>query len=790
MFKLHRHPLQKTLVASCLIALSPTSIAQEAEIEIHLNRRHEVGGVSTFDRSKFITLHSDSAESDWQHGMRGENNASDDLLADFMIGRDVYFGRNSGYITYQIKNLLEEDPEKPGWARPSGSNNAIEERGQIARQTYEDKPQIHSYENRADNVAVAQIHPFWPDGTNTNNGWAFSQTNSNSEPLGSATGDYMGRFIENFYDDGGNQSGPPKPKYIEVINEPDWDLIQNGTTPPADIWNFHNTVATQIRSHSSDLLIGGYTTAFPDPDNNDFGEWRDEFKTFIDISGDHMDFWSIHLYDFPLKGGEQTYRKGSRLEAMFDIIDYYSESTLGEAKPYIISEYASQIHDLKNQAWSPRRDWLIMKGISSMMMSFMDRPHLMIKTIPFIVVKAEWGRNLNTGSAYNPRLMRQANEPESYTGEWVYTEIVKFYDLWSQVKGTRVDIVSSDIDIQVDAYVDGNKAFVALNNLVPNSNDEKRSITLQLSELLGNEVQSVLEKSLYWDGSTVQLEETNHTTDISMVEIGSEGSVILEYTFADTIEIDEKLQEHKFFASEYLQEIEASNSEVFHIENLPADELQRAELRIGFGRSNTLSKQPSIRLNGTLLTTPSNIMGRETDDRDNFFGMLHLSIPPESIQENNTVEIEFPDQGGHISTVAIRTFTNANDNSNGYQTWIQTFDLQEHQMLESADPDKDGFTNFYEYATSGDPTNPLHRGLAPQFEITKTHIEFTHVVRDNDSSINYKIESSETLQPQSWHPLETPLLNTTNAPPGFTLLTNEIPLADEPQFIRLRIEKK
>ncbi len=769
-----------------LIGLQGVIHAQTVDVEVNLNQRREAGGVSTFERHKFITLHSDNTENDWLHGTRDADNFADDLLDDFMNGRDVYFGRNSGYITFQINSVLDEDPDNPGWARPSGSPDSMDARAQIARNNYEAKTEVHPYEFRSDGIVVAQIHPFWPDGKLTNKGWAFSQTDTESEPFGSAVGDYMGRFLDLYYDKRGTQSGPPTPNYVEVINEPDWDLIQNGTTPPIDIWNFHNTVAEQIRIHSPETLVGGYTTAFPDPDNNNFEEWNSEWKSFIEVSGNHMDFWSLHLYDFPAFGNDQIYRKGSRIEAMFDIIDYYSEATLGVSKPYVISEYASQVHNLRNQDWSPQRDWLIMKGISSMMMSFMDRPHLMLKTIPFIVVKAEWGRNQTTGTPYNPRLMRQANEPASYTGEWVYTEIVKFYDLWANVKGTRIDITSSDLDIQVDAYIDGNMVYVVLNNLVPNEGTSTRSIALNLLGLSGNVVQSIREKNLYWDGTNVVLEDNLHTSNLPQVEIGSEGTIILEYTLNSPVEVRETLIEKKVFANEYLQTISANTARTFHIDDIDVTRIQRAELRLGIGRSTALSKQPTILLNGKAIATPANIMGRETDDRSDFFGLLHVPVSKEELQSNNIVDITFPDDSGHISTVSLRYYSTEPN----FTSWIQAYELTEMEQAYDADPDDDGIQNLYEYASGGDPTNGFDAGTAPRFAISDEAVELIHITRKDASDIAYQLQLNHTLHPDEWIDLTEAVTRFNDLQNGFLQVRRQIPLQTEPTFIRLRIETK
>ena len=104
-----------------------------------------------------------------------------------------------------------------------------------------------------------------------------------------------------------------------------------------------------------------------------------------------------------------------------------------KVKPILISEFCGRDHLTEWREWTPERDWNIMKSMSPLMIEFMDRPDNILKAIPFIVPKALWA---DDGDKYAWRLMRQ-NE----SGQWVYTELVKFYQLWSNVKGTRNNFV-------------------------------------------------------------------------------------------------------------------------------------------------------------------------------------------------------------------------------------------------------------------------------------------------------------------------------------------------------------
>ncbi|QBG45906.1 hypothetical protein EGM51_00205 [Verrucomicrobia bacterium S94] len=649
-------------------------------VEVDLNTGREAGGVTTFDRSKFITIHSSHTDSDWDGGQQGAPNALPDLLDDFMNGRDVYFGRDTGGISWQRRGnaYVKEDASKPGWV--DGSTLVSE--GLKSRNSYDSDTDVHAYEFRArTDIMCAQYSGFWPNG-NVYNDWAISTNDSPSEPLGSATGDFIGRYLDNYYDNfGENPNGRPSPAYVEIINEPDWHLLDwtsdpdYGSATAEDLWRFHNGVADGIRAHNTNSLIGGFVTTFPDHDEDDFQEWEDEWKSFIDIAGAKMDFWSLHLYDFPsIGGGQRKYRKGANMEAMFDMIDYYSEKQLGVRRPYVISEYGAQTHDYNNQGWNAYRDWLRLKSCNAMMLAFMDRPHMMLKTVPFTVVKAEWGRNSSTGEPYGPRLMRQENEPESYTGDWIYTDLVKFYDQWANVKGARLDVTSDDPDIQVDAYADDEKVYLIINNLV----DEISTVDLSLFDTYSNTVQSVLEKNLYWDGvgdvGSVALIETNHVGGIAQVQVGREGCVILEYTLSSPVQIEQTLSESKYYADSYLKVIHAGLTNSFHINSVTLGQSGRAELRIGFARAYGLSQQPSVKVNGVSVAVPGDLMGFEEDDRFQYFGMLHVPVDHAQLQENNTVDVVFPDSGGHISTVALRVIDDG-------QTVPPYIDIDYYEML-------------------------------------------------------------------------------------------------------------
>lgn len=633
--------VRRLIIALMLVAVLPAMKAQDPPsviVDVNFDVMHSVGGISTFDRSKFITIHASHTESDWDG-----NNFTPDLRDHFLNGYDAYMGRSTGGITWVLKNQALEDAARPGHVNV-GNLQAL---GLNSRNSYASKTSIHPYQARDNKVLCAQFHPFWPDGTLTNKGWALSQADTPEEPFGTATGEYMGHYIKNYFGD----QGRDYPPWVEIINEPLWELVTNGTTPPAKVFDFHNNAAAAIRSIYPNILIGGYTAAFPDFDVRNFDRWHERDKLFIDMSGEHMDFISLHFYDFPAIGGKQKYRKGSNIEATFDMMEHYSMLTHGKVIPFEVSEYGAQTHDHNKEQWSAFRDWLRLKSINSQLMSYMERPDKMLMTIPFTVVKATWGTS--DGIPYGPRLMRQAKEAEGETGDyWVYTELVKFYQQWAEVNGTRVDSKTTDLDILTDAFVDGNEAYLIVNNL------EFIPKTFGISSV-GSEDNALVDltvQHLYRSGDHPVL-DTSVLNEIPLsLTVGTEGTMILKFSFENPLLVADSSMEEKYYADSYLKEITAGNPDVFQISGVSTGSQGEAVLRLGLGRDHGLSLTPEVLFNDSLLTVPEDFRGGMQEMRDNFFGAIEIPVPYSILQESNTIAITFPDNSGHISSVALQTF--------------------------------------------------------------------------------------------------------------------------------------
>ncbi|AWB65709.1 hypothetical protein C2869_04310 [Saccharobesus litoralis] len=656
---------------SALMAAPSALVNAQTETEINLNVKHSVSGVSQFDRRKYITLHSTTDSRYWDD--------IEDKLEYLANDLDVYMGRDNGSMVWHM-NQVKQDPTRAGYADPVD----IAARGQTNRNKYGAATSRHAFDDKADVMIGGQLSAFWYD--------HITKPCCGGEPWqvasGQASGEFMGHFLNEFYRNDGEDAtqGHPRPRFIEVLNEPLYELVTaSDHGSPLEVFEFHNEVAEGIRSVNDTTLIGGYTTAFPIFDERNFARWDERMKLFIDTSGQHMDYFSLHFYDFnqiwsKTAGGyvgPQNY-KGGRMEATMDMIQQYSKLTLGEVKPFLISEYGGRDHTLENKGWSPERDWHDLKTINAMTMQYLEMPDQILKSIPFIVDKALWGTNAE-GFAYGTRVVRQVKEEEGKTGdEWVFTDLVKFYELWANVKGTRVETRSSNPDVLLDTYVDQNKVYVIVSNLKPG--EEK--VYLNTFGQQDAQVQSVNIKHLHASAfNTPVLTETNQVSAPSAFDLGSEATAIIEYTFDRDIQINQTADETKYYASSYHQPITANQANTFAIDNVALGQYGDATLRLSFGRNHELSKQPVVTVNGTQIDVPFEYIGDDQRARDQYFGMTELAVPYDLLQEDNNISVTFGDTGGFVTSVTLEVLNFSADVRNKNATVSGAFVAPQQALL-------------------------------------------------------------------------------------------------------------
>ncbi|WP_282086204.1 carbohydrate-binding protein [Aquimarina algiphila] len=696
-----------------LILLYPiVNRAQNVEVDVNLNIKHSVGGISDFGRERHITMHSSLYENAWE----GELDKAERLFEDL----DVQLGRDNGVASF-LHQFSPEDENNRQHHDPDSLSVLLDFWQGEYQQRITDRGLL-KYKNEQSRGAImgTNPHPTYPTLSyfeNGLNGSTWGRENGFTwipQDIETSAA-WMVQYLEEFFVENASQEGVVMPEYWEVINEPDFPLNtgQFMMSSWEDIMEYHNLVAQGIKQRLGNRApkIGGMTWGLHDlfrgdgisrfatasyvdgfygntaadevakayarsqvdtplfnrPRDTPWYQWDVIWKEFIDRVGDNMDFYSVHFYDWPQyqnQGGQR--RSGGHVEATLEMLEWYDVFRNGKnnRKPVIISEYGAVANSWDPMPHDTRFDWENLKPFSAMMMQFLERPDYIELSMPFHLLKAQFRDIDNNGDGipevvYHYKTLRD----DDGDGVWEYSEFVKWYELWDDVDGTRVDTKSSDPDIQVDSYVDGNEVYLILNNL----QEQNTTISLNLFEDNDNNPTSVRIKHLYLEGVRNIVLDDNTTNNIpSSVTLGAEATMILKYTLPNAVAINQTSVENKFYGEPVSNNQRVainSGDNTFFVNNVtvPID-ADKAEAMIKM--TVTLFDAPQtengflsinkLTFNGVEVETPFDWRG-ETQNRSKWFGALEIPVPASLVQTNNTIVVDFQ-HVGEVNIVNLLTW--------------------------------------------------------------------------------------------------------------------------------------
>lgn len=473
--------------------------------------------------------------------------------------------------------------------------------------------------------------------------------------------------VEYYKDYSGNN---PIPEFFEVMNEPfvhAGDAEFSAQQPDAQLMRvrmaeWFGAIGAKVNQtpELANLKIIGFADAWPQYEHVSngtmFSIWNSRQKMFMDVAGADVDAFSTHLYDgvnVNQNGGE---RSGSNAMAILDMIEAYSHIKWGTVKPHVISEYGG-IASGYPAGWNDIEAVQSVMSQNKMIFDLMDREDRIEMTIPFVTDKSTW--HLTAGNNYEPYgavVMRPGNtgSGQAPDGTWVYTPKITFYELWQGVKGKRVQISSDHPDIQTQAFVDGNKLFVALNNL----DDISHTVTLDFASQIAG-LQSVRTRALkIYPNSPHNWSDTTAATAPASVTLIADETVMLEYTYQSNISFGNAIRSQHYYANKYLQDISANQTQSYLINGVTTGTSGYAKLKMSIGREHAHSKAPTVTVNGTTVSVPSNWRGYDQTARGAvFFGAIEIPVPLNLIQASNTINLTFPDSGGAVSSLILEVAT-------------------------------------------------------------------------------------------------------------------------------------
>ncbi|XP_067666770.1 beta-porphyranase A-like [Haliotis asinina] len=461
--------------------------------------------------------------------------------------------------------------------------------------------------------------------------------------------DAASEFVSLMVQSAKDYTGGRLPHIFEVINEPDWyeDVID----PQTNI-DFHRAVADKLKSRFGMKVAGpSYTSmALRQADENNFSFWKKTAK-FLDMSLDHLDFFSFHSYNYLLiSGGNHTYSgiNEARLVASLDMVENYSHIKKGKNVQLVNTEFGLGLGNLKSFGPNFENGMLDFETIyqeNGFMFTFLNLREFIDRVTVFLLSNEQFPGH----TALRKSLFTRDGHPLQNT---------KFFTFWK-------NFVSDQRFLRVSSQYDGQERIVsplALANprtkemvvLLHNYGSKWQNVKLDfpnnwLNPTTGEETCVLFEN----DNPSIH---ANYHFDRSKLHgtVGLPGSSTCFYKFKTNynfggIRTD---NENTYYGKKMI--IPISNGHAQTTISLPSSGYHLSYLRLGISRDKNADAKPkTIVFNGHTLSSSYMLFDAMKVDGKTKWNVWVFKVPPGQINTSNTVSMTFDGNGGHVTSVAL-----------------------------------------------------------------------------------------------------------------------------------------
>lgn len=669
--------IKVSLLCAFLVCSIVTPVLAQTNITLKASTKRSIGGVGTLDRAQYFNH--------WGQITPGTNTNLGDLQSEVHdpAGLHTFSGRETNDFPAAMQltfgNGLPEDPNKPGFFERTALVNNLQNNtntwGYKYRVLQSDRfVSLRESENPIYVTSGRKDSPDTPTQTNLYPDFLTGGGPFITNYAGFA--DFLNVYLEEVvYGTGPGQGYLPFDKnrfYVEIMNEPNWPA--NGTAGWQQVVEMHREITQRVKEVHPQAKLGGPSCCDglnENPNNN----W-DRAKALIDDmaswetpSGHNveLDFYTIHPYERynVLSNGSwerQVFTSPGHVEAIMDLYDTYSTITLGQTKPFAITEYGSFNQTaIKNGPGTADDDygnytraeqqWDLVRDTREKLMVFMNRPDRIVNATPFLGPRW-WENQIPSSPAGHPAFWDRDAQ-----GDWHETIVAGMYRMHNDIRGEYLDIESDNPDVQTLAFRDGDILYVMLNNL------ENSNTTLNLQAITGNA--SVLSASLdrvYWNGTQGVYEEgLDRTATWQNLTLLADEGAVLKLLLDGSMLNDLVTNVQTYYGDGTLSAIGSSGlSSVFNILAETEDAVS-AKMRVAFHRNGAaLGEGFEVFVNGTSLAVPAGEL--EYDDSDTDMISRYVDVPLGLLVDgNNEVYVDFLGSGGELITAVLEVTKSIGD---------------------------------------------------------------------------------------------------------------------------------
>lgn len=440
--------------------------------------------------------------------------------------------------------------------------------------------------------------------------------------------DLAAAFVANQVKDGGRSAD-----YWEVKNEStikaEWDYHWD---QKYDAWklmaDLHNKVADRVHQLSPKTKVGGPSSAWMQVQVKDFELYRNQLK-FMDLTKDHVDFYSHHFYEdfgslgaWERRGGKYSNYLLGRMETILDMFQSHMVET-NNVKPILITECGSL-----QPGRGPSDYWLRIRSFSAYMHKLMKRPEQIELAVPFAFLQVPW--NPQSGNAaFIPKEGKQNN---ASIEDCEPTPVTHFFDLWRDFDGRRLPVSFAQEFLDITAVHNDKRVHLAITNM------GGRRLALNLRSLTGElPIKSVSQRRLYRLDGKIKYEDSVKHNDATNIPVDVEETTIVTLNLDSPLALEPQVVlRESWYAPGTAVKVDKAEVTDFNIKIIDNVELvTKATLKIGVQRDGGFGGRLACDFNGA----PFALEADWANDMNKLFATIEVEVSPKLIGKVNTLKI-------------------------------------------------------------------------------------------------------------------------------------------------------
>ncbi|XP_046332087.2 uncharacterized protein LOC124115219 [Haliotis rufescens] len=442
-------------------------------------------------------------------------------------------------------------------------------------------------------------------------------------------------------------TGGRSPHIFEVINEPDW--VEKIIDPQTNI-DFHEAVADKLKSRFGIKVAGpSYTSmALRQADENNFAHWK-RTATFMDMSLNHLDFFSFHSYNYlRVSGGNHTFFgiNEARLVASLDMVENYSHLKKGKGVQLINTEFGrGNVFGVAPDLENGMIEFETINQPNGFMFTFLNMREFIDRVTVFLHSNGQWpGHNSLRNSLF--------------TKDGHPLQTTKFFTFWQNFtydqKFLRVTSQYSGQERMVAPLALANPHSKEMIVLLHNYGSELQNVKLDFNDSWINPLTGEETCILFENGYPAlhlnypfNMSKLNGTVDLP-------GSSTCFYKFKTNynfagIRTD---NQNTYYGKDMV--IPISNGNAQTTISLPGAGFHTSRLRVGVSRDKNANAKPNrIVFNGDTLSSSYMLFDAMKTEGKTKWNVWVFMVPESQVHTLNTVSMTFDGNGGHVTSVAL-----------------------------------------------------------------------------------------------------------------------------------------